>query len=97
MATAIPDNQASFTAAEIAMATGGVLHGDPGVRVTGVCTDSRAVKKGCLFVALRGETHDAHQFVEGALAAGAAAVLVEPRAKASGLSKPKTKKQTPRR
>lgn len=79
MATQIPENLASFTAAEIAMVTGGVLTGDPATRVTGVCTDSRAVRPGNLFVALRGESHDAHRFVDGALAAGAAAVLVSDR------------------
>jgi UDP-N-acetylmuramoyl-tripeptide--D-alanyl-D-alanine ligase len=87
MATAIPDNHASFTAAEIAMVTGGVLHGDPNTRVTGICTDSRAVKKGNLFVALRGETHDADRFVESALANGATAVLAgKPRPEGSGYS-----------
>lgn len=77
MTTTIPHNVASFTAAEIAMVTGGVLSGDPATVITGVCTDSRAVRPGNLFVALRGESHDAHRFVDGAIAAGAAAVLVE--------------------
>jgi hypothetical protein len=41
-----------------------------------VTTDSRAVQAGDLFVALKGERFDAHDFVAGALAAGAAAALV---------------------
>jgi UDP-N-acetylmuramoyl-tripeptide--D-alanyl-D-alanine ligase len=51
--------------------------GEPGVRLTGVSTDTRSVRPGDLFVALRGERHDAHDFVGDALAAGAAALLVE--------------------
>jgi UDP-N-acetylmuramoyl-tripeptide--D-alanyl-D-alanine ligase len=45
--------------------------------VTSVSTDSRAIDPGSLFVALRGEHHDGHDFVEAALAGGAAACLVE--------------------
>ncbi len=40
-------------------------------------TDSRAVRPGSLFVALRGAHVDAHGFVPAALASGAAAVVVE--------------------
>jgi UDP-N-acetylmuramoyl-tripeptide--D-alanyl-D-alanine ligase len=43
----------------------------------GVCTDSRAVKPGNLFVALKGERFDAHTFLAQAAAAGAAGLLVE--------------------
>jgi UDP-N-acetylmuramoyl-tripeptide--D-alanyl-D-alanine ligase len=39
--------------------------------------DSRAVEPGDLFVALRGEHSDGHDFAAGAVAAGAVAVLVE--------------------
>ncbi len=39
--------------------------------------DSRRVPEGALFVALRGERHDAHDYVAQALAAGAAAAVVE--------------------
>jgi UDP-N-acetylmuramoyl-tripeptide--D-alanyl-D-alanine ligase len=44
---------------------------------TAVCTDTRAIKRGELFVALKGERYDAHTFLAQAAAAGAAAVLVE--------------------
>ena len=43
----------------------------------GVSTDSRTLKPGELFVALRGEHHDAHDHVARAEAAGAAAAVVE--------------------
>lgn len=42
-----------------------------------VGTDSRAIQPGSLFVALRGEKYDAHDFVQGAVEAGAVAVMVE--------------------
>lgn len=46
-------------------------------KLTGVSTDSRSVKTGELFVALRGEKFDGHAFVEQALAKGALAALVD--------------------
>ncbi len=55
----------------------GRMIGDGAVRIDAVSTDSRASTAGALFVALRGETHDAHAFVAQAQAAGAAAVLAE--------------------
>ena len=44
--------------------------------VTGVSIDSRTVGPGQLFFAVRGERHDAHKFVPGALEAGALAAVV---------------------
>ena len=44
----------------------------PDVSFDGVTTDSRQVAHGDLFVALRGERFDGHEFVDQALAAGAA-------------------------
>lgn len=75
MATPIPSNAARFTAAEIVEATGARATFE-GV-VTGVCLDSRRVEPGNLFIALRGETHDAHDYVSQAIERGAAAVLVD--------------------
>ncbi len=49
--------------------------GDPGVRVSGVRHDSRAVEPGDLFVARRGARSDGTAFVGDAIARGAAAVL----------------------
>ena len=42
-----------------------------------VCTDSREITQGCLFVALKGERFDAHEFLAQAVDAGAAGVVVE--------------------
>ncbi len=47
------------------------------VEFTAVSSDSRAVRRGDLFVALKGERFDGHAFVAQAAAAGAAAALVE--------------------
>ncbi len=77
MATAIPPNEASFRSAQVVAATGGSLSGPSWESLSGVVTDSRAVTDGNLFVALRGERFDAHDFAEGAAEAGATAVMVE--------------------
>ncbi len=45
--------------------------------VVGVSIDSRSVRVGDLFVALRGERFDGHDYVSQALAAGACAAVVE--------------------
>src|SRR6266550_7362417 len=64
-----------FQVAEFAGAP--VSSGDGQVSVDKVSTDSRTVKRGELFVALRGENFDGHQFVEAAASAGAAGAMVE--------------------
>ena len=46
------------------------------IDITGVCTDSRAVKAGNLFVAVKGTQVDGHQFITKAIEQGAKAVLV---------------------
>jgi len=55
----------------------GRLIGSGAEVISEVCTDTRAIRKGCLFVALRGERFDAHDFIAQAIDAGAGAVLVE--------------------
>ena len=59
----------------IATVTGGRLVG-PDIALAGVSTDTRAVQAGQLFIALKGERFDAHDFLGEALAAGAAALLI---------------------
>jgi UDP-N-acetylmuramoyl-tripeptide--D-alanyl-D-alanine ligase len=63
-----------WTAQQAAVATGGVATG--AWTATGVSIDSRAVEPGDLFVAIKGETHDAHDFALDALKRGAAAVMI---------------------
>lgn len=68
---------------EVADATGGSLRGED-VAIDEITTDSRSVPDGSLFVALRGDTHDGHDHVGEALAAGAVASLVEDGTEAGG-------------
>lgn len=51
-----------------------ILHGDTGTEITAICSDSRKVCPGALFFAVKGCGADGHDYIEAALAAGAAAV-----------------------
>ena len=66
-----------MTVRELLAATDGKLLGDVSLDTTisGVETDSRAVHDGDLFVAIRGENIDGHQFITGALEGGALGCL----------------------
>jgi UDP-N-acetylmuramoyl-tripeptide--D-alanyl-D-alanine ligase len=68
-----------MTLADVAEVTGGSLSGHTMWHrvVTSVTIDSRLVEEGSLFVAIRGEHHDGHDFVEQAIAAGAVAAMVD--------------------
>jgi len=67
----------AWTCEEILRATGGIPgHGWSGIPFfSAICTDTRDVLPGALFVPLRGERFDGHEFVAQALASGAAASL----------------------
>ncbi len=67
---------AAFTPGEVLAATGGAARGPLAERFCGVSTDTRSVAPGALFVALKGETFDAHDLLEKARAAGAAGAVV---------------------
>ena len=56
------------------------LERQPGKGVRGICTDSRSVQAGDLFVAIAGDRFDGHEYVEQALAQGAVGAVVERRA-----------------
>ena len=67
-----------FTAADALDWTAGRLAAGTGeTRFAGVGIDTRTIGAGELFVAIRGERHDAHQFIETAVEAGASGLLVE--------------------
>lgn len=67
-----------LTIATVIEATGGsLLQGDKRAPVAGVSTDSRSIKPGELFFALRGEHFDGHHFVAQALRRGGPGVVVD--------------------
>lgn len=66
---------ALWTSAEIAAATGG--RASAPFAVSGVEIDSREVREGDLFFALKGEASDGHRFLDGAFGKGAAGAAVE--------------------
>jgi len=66
----------SFTASELAAATGGAWAGGAPGAVAGVSTDTRSIAPGSAFVALRGERFDGHDFLAEAARTGAACAVV---------------------
>jgi UDP-N-acetylmuramoyl-tripeptide--D-alanyl-D-alanine ligase len=67
-----------FSEQEVLDATAGqTAEPDPSRAYEGVATDTRKSCRGCLFVALKGERFDAHQFLAQAAAQGAAGALVQ--------------------
>jgi UDP-N-acetylmuramoyl-tripeptide--D-alanyl-D-alanine ligase len=70
-----PAREALWTREEVLAATGGRATGAPWA-ATGVSIDSRTLQPGDLFVAVKGENHDGHRFVDAAFERGAAAALV---------------------
>ena len=63
---------------ELAELLAGFVEGVPGMQVTDVTLDSRAVTPGALFLACRGQTHHGLDFAPEAVVRGARAVLYEP-------------------
>ena len=50
------------------------------IAIAGITSDSRQVKPGYVFVAVKGTTVDGHQFIEKAIASGASVIIAENRA-----------------
>ncbi|WP_318392845.1 UDP-N-acetylmuramoyl-tripeptide--D-alanyl-D-alanine ligase [Enterobacter sp.] len=65
----------SVSLSQLAEILHGKLHGQD-LTLDAVTTDTRKLTPGCLFVALKGERFDAHDFVEKAKEGGAGALLV---------------------
>ena len=53
------------------------INGNSDIDITGINIDSRKIKAGHLFVAVKGTQVDGHQFINKAIELGAKAVLVE--------------------
>ncbi len=64
---------------DIKAATGGMVFNDSSKPFTGVSIDSRTIIDGELFIALKGETHDGHDFVSDALKNGSGAIIEKQR------------------
>ena len=71
---------------EAAKITGAELYGRD-VMFRGCCSDSRKIRMGEMFIALRGEHYDGHQFIDSAAKHGASSFLLEtfPENKISGI------------
>jgi len=70
----------SAKCAEIAeVVSGTLISGDPGLIINGVCTDTRKLEKGSLFIPIKGENFDGHDFISKAFEMGVAASLTEKR------------------
>ncbi len=85
---------AGFTGEEVLDATGGtLLGGQPGCRIWRLGTDSRTVRHGDLFVAMRGERFDGHQFVNDALTRGAKGAVIETVPRRATVGKPQSERR----
>ena len=70
---------AMFTDGEIVLVTGARIlqQGRKNIRYSSIETDTRTIGEDAVFVALRGEKFDGHDFIEQAVSLGAAAVIVD--------------------
>lgn len=69
----------NITIRDIITMTGGVLNFDidDNIKIENISHDSRNIKENSLYVAIKGENLDGHNFVSGALENGALAAIVE--------------------
>jgi UDP-N-acetylmuramoyl-tripeptide--D-alanyl-D-alanine ligase len=69
---------ALWTAPAMAAAMNAEIQGTPAAQITGVSIDSRTVRRGEAFFAIKGDAHDGHDYVAAALRSGAALAVVAP-------------------
>lgn len=81
-----------MTSHALQASTRGAWHGAPPPEVSGLSTDTRTLKKGDAFLALRGSTFDGHQFTAQAMKHGASVLIVDRKGKDAGdtLRQPRT-------
>lgn len=93
----LSSEMALFTVEEVLEITsarvlaGQMLRGPCG-RIRRVCTDSRQTRPGDLFLALKGERFDGHQFVSASLRRGAVAAVVREDYRYSASSSPRSRR-----
>jgi UDP-N-acetylmuramoyl-tripeptide--D-alanyl-D-alanine ligase len=63
---------------DVTVATGGKIISESGQEFSGVSIDSRTIKEGDLFIALKGDRFDGHDFVDDALKKGSGAIVQKP-------------------
>ena len=68
-----------------ALLPGSTLVGDGATRIERVHSDTRSLQRGDLFVALKGERFDAHDFLAQAQGSGAVAAIAERGLEEAGL------------
>jgi len=67
-----------FQGHDILKATGGTLiQGNPAGFLSGISTDSRRITKGNLFIPLKGDRYEGHDYLNAAVKEGAAGLLVQ--------------------
>lgn len=71
------DMKTTFLPADLARWSGGTWKGVAAEPVTGFSIDTRTLQPGDLFIAIRGEKADGHAHIAGAIAKGAAAVMID--------------------
>jgi UDP-N-acetylmuramoyl-tripeptide--D-alanyl-D-alanine ligase len=79
METMIEKNETLFTMGEIGEILGSAVEGDAESKLTplsGIEIDSRRVRPGFLFVAVKGEKLDGHDFLDSAFSNGAVSAVV---------------------
>jgi UDP-N-acetylmuramoyl-tripeptide--D-alanyl-D-alanine ligase len=76
-----------FTVREISAAVNGVVLGSENSEVYGVSTDSRTIEPGELFIPLRGDRFDGHEYISGAFQRGVRVFLAD-RQRAAALELP---------
>ncbi len=76
----------NWTALQIARACEGQLLKNTDRPITGFSIDTRSLKPGDIFVALKGENQDGHLYMAKAVEAGAAAVLISDESYVTGLA-----------
>jgi UDP-N-acetylmuramoyl-tripeptide--D-alanyl-D-alanine ligase len=67
-----------LTLEQIRDATDSKLIGShPSLTIHCICTDTRQITPGCLFIALKGDNHDGHDHIQAAIDRGAIAAMVD--------------------
>ena len=70
-------NMAEFTLSQVVEATAGTSAHTDNIKFLDVSTDTRTIESGFLFVALKGDTFDGHDFINTAIEKGATGAIVE--------------------